>query len=363
MDMIGIDLHKRESQLCTLARRRHGRRAAHRHEPRAVHRRVRDPGAGAHSARGEHRERVGRAASRGARPRGHRRRPELRADVRDALAAGEDGQARCAHAGRGASARRLSPGASGVGGAPARARGARRARRARAHAHAVHRDRQGVGAARGPARRRAANRISSRKRVAALELSATLEAELAPLFALLAPFNAQITAADRRIAALEQADPIVALLATAPSVGPLTASAVVATLDDVTRFRVGASVRGVPRARARRAQLGRETAQSGRSRRRATRERGICSSKPGWRILRSKIAGDRGAARVGARRSRRAAATGSPSSRWRVGWRGFSTRCGATTRRTTRHEASHAAAADRASELTLSAATVSDRDD
>ena len=75
------------------------------------------------------------------------------------------------------------------------------------------------------------------KRVAAMAIPAILETELDPLFAVLAPLNAQIAAADCRMAALEKADPIIALLATAPSVGPLTASAVVATIDDVTRFR------------------------------------------------------------------------------------------------------------------------------
>ena len=75
------------------------------------------------------------------------------------------------------------------------------------------------------------------ERIAALELSPTLAGELAPLFALLAPLNAEIAAADRRIAQLTAADPVVALLTTAPGVGPITASALVATIDDITRFR------------------------------------------------------------------------------------------------------------------------------
>jgi transposase len=74
-------------------------------------------------------------------------------------------------------------------------------------------------------------------RIAALELSDTLAAELAPLFDVLDPINAQIVAADRRLATLAVEDPIVARLATAPSIGPVTASAVVATVDDITRFR------------------------------------------------------------------------------------------------------------------------------
>jgi transposase len=75
------------------------------------------------------------------------------------------------------------------------------------------------------------------ERIAALELSPTLAAELAPLFALLAPLNAEIAAADARIAQLTAADPVVARLTTAPGIGPITASALVATIDDITRFR------------------------------------------------------------------------------------------------------------------------------
>jgi transposase len=74
------------------------------------------------------------------------------------------------------------------------------------------------------------------KRIAALELSDALSAELLPLFEVLAPINEQIVAADRRIAALVAADSTMTLLTSAPSIGPITASAVVATADDVTRF-------------------------------------------------------------------------------------------------------------------------------
>jgi transposase len=75
------------------------------------------------------------------------------------------------------------------------------------------------------------------QRIATLELSASLATELHPLFELLAPLNEQIAAADRRLLALMQGDPAVALLTTAPSIGPITAAAIVATIDDVTRFR------------------------------------------------------------------------------------------------------------------------------
>ena len=75
------------------------------------------------------------------------------------------------------------------------------------------------------------------QRIAALDLSEALAAELTPLFDVLDPINAHINAADRRLAALVATDPVVARLATAPSIGPVTASAVVATVDDITRFR------------------------------------------------------------------------------------------------------------------------------
>jgi transposase len=70
----------------------------------------------------------------------------------------------------------------------------------------------------------------------ALAVSPALGAELAPLLTLLPSLNAAIAAADQRLAALEQTDPSVALLMTAPGIGPVTASALVATLDDITRF-------------------------------------------------------------------------------------------------------------------------------
>jgi len=75
------------------------------------------------------------------------------------------------------------------------------------------------------------------KLAALSELPATTQAELAPLVTLLAPINAAITAADARIAELVAMDPVVMLLTTAPTIGPVTAAAFVATLDRVTRFQ------------------------------------------------------------------------------------------------------------------------------
>ena len=73
-------------------------------------------------------------------------------------------------------------------------------------------------------------------KLTALPLSAAATAELAPLVALLEPLNAQIVAADQRLEAVAAADAVVQRLMTAPTIGPVTAVAFVATLDDVGRF-------------------------------------------------------------------------------------------------------------------------------
>jgi len=126
-------------------------------------------------------------------------------------------------------------------------------------------------------------------RIAALPLSPTLMAELAPLLTVLGPITEQITAADRRITALMQADPAVALLATAPSIGALTASAIVATIDDVTRFgsahQFEAFLGLVPseRSSGEQRRVGRIT-KTGNARAR------YLLVEAGWRILRTKSA-------------------------------------------------------------------------
>lgn len=125
------------------------------------------------------------------------------------------------------------------------------------------------------------------QRIAALELSETLAAELLPLFQVLAPINEQIAAADRRITALTTSDRAVALLQTAPSVGPITAAAIVATIDDVTRFRSAHQFEAflglVPgeRSSGEKRRIGRIT-KAGNTRAR------YLLVEAGWRILRSK---------------------------------------------------------------------------
>jgi transposase len=73
-------------------------------------------------------------------------------------------------------------------------------------------------------------------KLAALPVPPTLAAELAPLVALLPGLDQEIAAADRRLAHYLAADPVVQRLATAPGIGPVTATAFGATLDEITRF-------------------------------------------------------------------------------------------------------------------------------
>jgi transposase len=74
------------------------------------------------------------------------------------------------------------------------------------------------------------------RRVLALALPGRLLSELAPLLAVMRQVNQQLAYSDERIAAVARADERVQRLQTVPSVGPVTAAAFVATLDDAGRF-------------------------------------------------------------------------------------------------------------------------------
>lgn len=74
------------------------------------------------------------------------------------------------------------------------------------------------------------------QRIDERDLSQMSTTELAPLFTVLAPLNAQITVADARIAALVKEASITARLTAALSVGPVTARAFIATIDDSARI-------------------------------------------------------------------------------------------------------------------------------
>ena len=126
-------------------------------------------------------------------------------------------------------------------------------------------------------------------RVAALDLATvapTLGAELVPVLTVLPALTTEIAAVDARLVALAADDAVIRRLATIPSVGLLTAAGVVAVLDDITRF---------PSAHAVEAYLGlvpREDSSADRRHRGAITKAGNARARwllveAGWRILRS----------------------------------------------------------------------------
>ena len=72
--------------------------------------------------------------------------------------------------------------------------------------------------------------------VSALELPDELLATIAPLLALWAHLTEQLSAADAQLEATVATNPVVQRLTTAPGVGPVIATAFVATLDEAGRF-------------------------------------------------------------------------------------------------------------------------------
>lgn len=149
------------------------------------------------------------------------------------------------------------------------------------------------------------------ERIATLPLNEITAGELAPLFSVLGPLNEQIASADRRIASVAKADPAMALLATAPGIGDITASAFVATVDDIARFRsaheLEAYIGLVPgeRSSGEKRRIGRITKAGN------TRLRWLLV-EAGWRILKSKspetAALRAWALRIASRRGKRIAA-------------------------------------------------------
>lgn len=74
------------------------------------------------------------------------------------------------------------------------------------------------------------------RRVAEVETDAGLQERLQPLLRLLAEVQGELKAADRRIADIVRDDPVIQRLCTVPGVGPITATAFVATIDTIDRF-------------------------------------------------------------------------------------------------------------------------------
>jgi transposase len=124
-------------------------------------------------------------------------------------------------------------------------------------------------------------------RLAALELAPTLQAELAPLRVVLEPVNAEIERADAQLAAAVATNPLIARLCTTPQIGPVTAVAFVATLDDVTRFRTAHQVEGYLGLTPREYSSG-ERQQRGRISKTGSPRMRALLVEAGWRILRSR---------------------------------------------------------------------------
>jgi transposase len=92
------------------------------------------------------------------------------------------------------------------------------------------------------------------RRVVALPLPGRLLSEVAPLLAVMRPISQQLAYSDGAIEAVTRSDERVQRLRTVPSVGPVTAAAFVATIDDAQRFRRAHEVEAylglVPRERS-----------------------------------------------------------------------------------------------------------------
>jgi transposase len=73
-------------------------------------------------------------------------------------------------------------------------------------------------------------------RITALDLPSSIAATLVPLRTLIQVLNEELTKADETFAQLVANDPVVIRLTTMPGIGPITASAYVAALDDASRF-------------------------------------------------------------------------------------------------------------------------------
>jgi transposase len=89
--------------------------------------------------------------------------------------------------------------------------------------------REGLRLSQGEAERTAS-------KVRSIPLRDEVLTELSPILELLSALNREISSADERIEALGRNDPVVRRLMTAPGVGPVTSLAFVASLDEVTRF-------------------------------------------------------------------------------------------------------------------------------
>lgn len=79
-------------------------------------------------------------------------------------------------------------------------------------------------------------------RLGALELPASMTATLLPLRSVIEVLDDELAAADEQFVTLAEEDPVAKRLMTLPSIGPITATAFMAALDDVARFDGAAQV-------------------------------------------------------------------------------------------------------------------------
>ena len=124
-------------------------------------------------------------------------------------------------------------------------------------------------------------------RVAALDVPSTIAETLAPLQRVIAVLNDELVTADDRFANIATQDPVVARLTTVPGIGPITATAYVAALDDAARFGRAAQVASylglVPRGTARA-----NSSDGGGYCAVPIPMSSPCSSRPPWRVWLSK---------------------------------------------------------------------------
>ena len=132
--------------------------------------------------------------------------------------------------------------------------------------------------------------VHTEAKLAALALPAPLAAELAPLRVVLEPLNGEIATADDQLAAVAAADPRVARLRTAPGIGPVTAVAFVATLDIVTRFASAHQLEAYLGLTPREYSSG-ERQQRGRISKTGSPRMRALLVEAAWRVLRSPQAG------------------------------------------------------------------------
>ena len=242
---------------------------------------------------------------------------------------GQDRSAGCPSAGRGLVAGGVPPGASPLGRAAARAGAPGGARCLGPDAHRIHRPDPGVAA---PARLARGHGECGHVHPARAGAAAAGPPALGgALLAVMRPVNQQLAYSDEVIEAVTRPDARVQRLRTILSVGPVTAAAFVATIDDAGGFHRAHEVEAylglVPRELS-----------SGESQRRG-RITKAGNTRMRWLLVQAAVSiracaiPGRPPCGVGPRASPRAAARRSPSSRWPAAWRASSMRCCATGRR------------------------------